>query len=261
MQRISKHVNHNYFSQIDSERKAYFLGLIYADGSIIIPKEQPGKQRQKQLCIALQEDDKYILEELCKDIKPKKSINIVYAPNMRDKGWKKRATFKVSSDEICNDLIALGCGPNKSKVGMDFPPIKPAYIRHFIRGFFDGDGCLYVRKVKNRYERKTNYFIINPFKEKLRKRFTITSTSKSFLERCLSEIDRSIRLIGKPYWQEKKRTMVIHNLNLEHQTDIISIQNYFYRDATIFMQRKFEKFNMSISSQATDTSVEGSTTT
>jgi hypothetical protein len=32
---LRKEYNHSYFENIDSEDKAYFLGFIYADGSIV----------------------------------------------------------------------------------------------------------------------------------------------------------------------------------------------------------------------------------
>jgi hypothetical protein len=261
MKRISKNVNHDYFSVIDTERKAYFLGLIYADGTIITPKEKTGKQRQKQLAIALQEEDGYILEEICKDIKPKKSINIANPPSVLNKGWKKRAVFKVSSNKICEDLISKGCLQNKSKVGMNFPELSLHLIKHFIRGFFDGDGCIYVKEVKNSYKRVTTYTLKKSFTPKLHKRIIFCSTSEKFLKDCLTYLDKELKLESKPQWKSKKRTQLVYLLSIEGKKDVEKIQTYFYNDATIFMKRKLNKFNMTISSQAVSTLTEGSETT
>lgn len=261
MERISKNVNHDYFSTIDTERKAYFLGLTYADGTIVTPKEKIGKQRQKQLAIVLQEEDGYILEEICKDIKPKKSISIVNPPSVSSRGWKKRAVFKVSSNKICEDLISKGCLQNKSRVGMIFPNLPSHLINHFIRGFFDGDGCIYVKEVKNKYKRVTTFNLKNSFTPKLQKRVILCSTAKNFLETCLFYLDKELRFEGKVQWKSKTRTLVNYYLSIEAKKDVEKIQAYFYNNATIFMKRKFNKFNMTISSQAVSTLTEGSETT
>ena len=55
------HCNDNYFSIIDSEDKAYFLGLLYSDGCI--------HDSQSRFLISLQEEDKYILELFKEKIK------------------------------------------------------------------------------------------------------------------------------------------------------------------------------------------------
>ena len=52
-------IDETYFDKIDTEYKAYILGLIYADGCI----KQPKGNRQKQLSIVLQEEDKDIQME------------------------------------------------------------------------------------------------------------------------------------------------------------------------------------------------------
>lgn len=259
MKRFNKYVEHSYFDVVDTEEKAYFLGLIYADGTVIDAVSKDGKQRQKQLAIALQEEDGYLLEKLCQNIKPKKSITVAHTPNMKA-NWKKRAVFKVSSDQICDSLIALGCVPKKSQVGMDYPAIPDHLNRHFIRGFFDGDGCIYAQEVKNRYKRKTDYKISNSFARKLRKRIQLTSTSKNFLADCLFYLQKEVGLKGKVHWRGVKRNLVAYKMTIEHKEDVESIKEYFYKDATIYMTRKKQKFDMTISSQAIQGCIEGSTT-
>ena len=84
-----KYVNHEYFNEINTERKAYFLGLLIADGNI---SENKGN-RQKTLAISLQESDSYILKELCKDITPTKNIRIVNSPSIIKNNWKKKGSI------------------------------------------------------------------------------------------------------------------------------------------------------------------------
>lgn len=52
--------NNNYFDKIDTENKAYFLGLLYADGSNSI--------KNGKISIALQARDKDILNKMVQDM-------------------------------------------------------------------------------------------------------------------------------------------------------------------------------------------------
>lgn len=254
-----KYINHKYFNNIDTEEKAYFLGLLYADGNISIPKDN----RQITITLGLQEDDKDIVIKFCKEIAPTKNIKIHNPPSVSKNNWKKRAVFKFSSNKIGNSLINLGCLQNKSHVGMsfNFSKLDEKLHPHFIRGFFDGDGCLYVKKEKNKYTRKTTNILKRNFTNKLYKKFILCSTSKSFLEQILKILQKNCNLTSKPQWKNKLRTEIVYFLSIEGQKDIIELQEYLYKNATVFMKRKFNKFNMSISSQAKDISFEGSTTT
>ena len=176
---------------------------------------------------------------------------------------EKRAVFKVSSDKLCNSLIKYGCIPNKSKLGIpfNFSLINRELWSHFIRGFFDGDGCVYVKTIKNRYVRKTTQIIKNPFREKLSKVISFCSTSEQFLKNILIVLTDSCSLTSKPQWNNRLRTQMIYVLKIEGQKDVKSIQEFLYKKATIFMKRKFDKFNKTISSQAVDIFTEGSETT
>lgn len=254
-----KYVNHDYFYEINTERKAYFLGLLYADGNISIQKDN----RQKVLTIALQEEDGYLLNELCKDVNPTKNITIQHSPSAKKKNWKKKAVFKVSSNKICNKLIELGCIQKKSTLGMnfDFSKLNEDLINHFIRGFFDGDGCLYVKNEKNKYKRITTTVLKKNFTPKIYKKFSLCCTTENFLKEILKILQLNCNLVSKPQWIKRTRTKDIYILKIEGQKDIKQIEKYLYKNATIFMKRKFNKFNMTISSQATNIFVEGSETT
>lgn len=123
--------NENYFEKIDSEDKAYFLGLLYADGNIYL------KRRRVQ--ITLQNEDAYILEIFKKYINSSTKLYI---------DREKYSKLILDSDKLSQDLIKLGCIPNKS-LTLKFPttdqvPIE--WLSHFVRGYFDGDGGITVGK-------------------------------------------------------------------------------------------------------------------
>jgi intein-encoded DNA endonuclease-like protein len=54
-------------------------------------------------------------------------------------------SFAIRSRKIYNDIIKLGGQPRKS-LNSVFPRIPKKYLSDFIRGFFDGDGSIYLIK-------------------------------------------------------------------------------------------------------------------
>jgi hypothetical protein len=237
-------INYSYFNSIDTEYKAYILGFIYADGTI---DDKIKGNRQKRLKISIQEEDSYILDKLLLDINGNKTITR-YPKSSIENNWKKQKSASVASNEICNDLISLGCYPRKSTVGMKFPKIPENLMNHFIRGFFDGDGCITVNKKIYRGKKVTS----ENFKIKL----AFTSTDKDFLNTLCSYLP-----ITKIYKTEKLRKMIVYTYWIERKQDIENVQEYLYKNANYFLKRKFDKFYMPIKSQVIDTSIKGLTTT
>src|SRR5690606_6778822 len=87
----------------------------------------------------------YILNKLMQDCSNLK-LRISNPPAVQKMDWKRRAVAYIGNTYLCNSLISLGCGPRKSQLGMQFPNLPKHLIHHFIRGFFDGDGCITVNK-------------------------------------------------------------------------------------------------------------------
>ena len=121
-------IDSNYFSKIDSDTKAYMVGFIFADGCV--RKNRPG------ITIAQHPKDLYILEEFKKILELTTKIQITKQP---------LAVLYVNNKQMREDLMKVGCLPQKSKNGGK--PIIPKKFRYaFIRGLFDGDGSIYSRK-------------------------------------------------------------------------------------------------------------------
>lgn len=247
-------VNHNYFNKIDTEYKSYILGLIYADGCV----SKPSGNRQLNLRIGLQEEDKYILEKFSKDAAGG-HFNIVKTPSSIKKNYKPQFCINIVSNKLNTDLINLGCNINKSKLGMTFPKLKKHLVPHFIRGFLDGDGSILLKKLQYKYIRKTDYKIPNPHKQRYKLRIAFSSTDKDFLLNVAKHLK-----ISKPYITEKVRKQANYILWIENKNEVLNSIDYLYSDATYFLKRKYNKvveFNMTIKSEAEDTSSERLETT
>lgn len=116
----------DYFKNIDTKEKAYWLGFLYADGCVNIDKRKDAKR----LIIGLSIKDEEMINRFLKTI---------------DSDTKKRlkdSTIEVTigSNQICNDLIKYGCVPRKSKI-VEIPKLDSRYLYlAFLLGYFDGNG-------------------------------------------------------------------------------------------------------------------------
>lgn len=127
--------NENFFRNIDTEQKAYWLGFFYADGHIT---------DRSLICSLKATDDKH-LEKFLKDIEAN-NIKVKYYDNC----GHKYCTIFLNSSIIVNDLRLLGFTNRKTYDNSDyiFQCVSNNLKRHFIRGFWDGDGSVQLRQGK-----------------------------------------------------------------------------------------------------------------
>ena len=131
------HCNYDYFETIDTEDKAYWLGFIYADGNI--------NKAKNTLTINLQGRDSNHLAMLNKCIEGNFAVKIFDAK--KNEQTYPMCQILVYSTKMANDLIEKGVIPHKTDK-ITFPALPQHLIRHFIRGYFDGDGSICERKHK-----------------------------------------------------------------------------------------------------------------
>lgn len=233
-----------YFDKIDTEYKAYILGIIYADGTI---DDKVKGKREYRLTISLQKEDKYILEKLMKD-NTSREVRLSRPPSVEKNNWKTRAVASISNTYMCKKLIELGCPPRKSQIGMRFPEIPTNLIHHFIRGFFDGDGSVSIRNEK--YVGKNKVSIYKSL------RLAFTSTDYEFLDKLFSFLP-----VTKIYKRKKLRSIMVYTYWIERKLDIENVYKYLYSNSNFYLTRKYDKFNMLIKSEAKDKSLERLETT
>ena len=132
---IYKKVNKNFFKTW-SHSMAYVLGFIFADGNIV-------QTKRNTWFLSIQITDKNILLKIKQLLKAQHKIS----KRKLIKNNKQLYRLQIGSKEICIDLMRLEVSPNKSKV-MKFPIIPSVFFPSFLRGYFDGDGHVWVGKNK-----------------------------------------------------------------------------------------------------------------
>lgn len=132
--------NESYFSKVNSEEKAYWLGFISADGGINIPGH--GRDRGHVLCINLKGDDAEHLSKLQSAIGREGPIYDAVSNY-----GTKVARLQIGSKKFVVDLIKLGLPPKKSFICKPWDGPKKL-MRHYWRGVVDGDGSISKVTVK-----------------------------------------------------------------------------------------------------------------
>ena len=194
-------VNTNFFKTIKTEEQAYFLGIMFSDGSV----------SKNQFYLKLKDEDVVVAF--------KKALECDYQI-LHNVSPYNNYILEVSSTEMCNDLINLGCIPNKTKV-LQFPNIPKNLYKHFIRGFMDGDGCIRVGSTLGKCM------------------FDITSASYSFIQQLKSAIEPHAIHVGI---SKENKYDVWHLRCAGKQVKLIL--DWLYRDSTIYMQRKYFKYQL-----------------
>lgn len=130
-------LNEKYFESIDAPDKAYFLGLIAADGAVVKTVRGPMVLRLK-----LSIEDEYILRKFLDCIGSDAPINYVNHLTAQNKVPRMAAYLSITSQKICADLALYNVIPRKTWSYIPVP-LNAEMMPHFVRGYFDGDGTIY----------------------------------------------------------------------------------------------------------------------
>ena len=204
-------VNENYFENIDCEEKAYILGLLYADGYI----------NKNGFGITLVETDVDILEKLSIIFYDKLVLNYKPERILKSKYISKpQYVLNIASNKMKNDLIKLGCVPSKT-FKIQLPKLGDENMyRHFIRGYFDGDGgiCIPTKHPEN---------------------ITITITSNiQFCNQLSKLVVKKLNVNMKTYIRFRD----VGGNRLTGKNQIKTFLDWIYKDASIYLERKYLKY-------------------
>lgn len=146
-------VNEGFFQEWTKEM-AYILGWMFSDGNV---SEEKGTFR-----IKLSIKDAEVLENFRAILKTEAPLYSVDQVVPSKKYIAKYKMLRINSRKMCQDLIRLGCVPNKMHKFV-LPEMPKPLISHFVRGYFDGDGCIsfnYPNTIKVRIVSSNQRFIV-----------------------------------------------------------------------------------------------------
>lgn len=200
------HFDECFFDDIDTQEKAYYLGLLWADGTNIL--------NRNCIQIGLQEKDKYILEHMLIAMNANYTLRCTKSTYP---GGQDIYSISLFSEHMSNKLNDIGMIPNKSLI-LKFPTCVPDNLMsHFIRGVFDGDGYIshggdYTCEIMG-----TEDFCIE-------------------LQRKLLEAG----IDSKIYNTTLRKETSTRRLYIGKKDNVRKFLNYIYKNSTIYLERKHE---------------------
>ena len=210
--------DYSFFNVIDTEEKAYWLGFISADGCVTINEET----QSCELCIRLKASD---FEHL-------KKFNKALKGNVQVTFNKRLCSFTGKTYPMCNiryyckemvyDLLKYNVIPAKSLV-IKYPNNIPKELeKHYIRGYFDGNGCLSISKNNN------NNFSCS-----------IACGSKEYTYELSKKLNK--QNISTFIYKQKNSNCYQLNIN-GGKKGCLKFLDYMYKDSTIYLDRKFNRY-------------------
>ena len=204
-----KKFNEDYFEVIDTPEKAYFLCFIFADGCLI---NNPKEYRYK-LVIKIHNKDEDMLKRFISLLDSEVEI------------WRSKnrdiSEVGFSSKKMINDLKNLGIHQNKTYT-IEYPKIDEKLEKHFLRGYFDGDGCIRINKDKRDQSKRGDLRIVGG--------------SVKFIQTLNERMGKLFGVnVNKIYGQKNKQYKFVGWAGM---SDIEQIYNGFYSDTDLFLIRK-----------------------
>jgi hypothetical protein len=205
--------NQEIFKVIDTEEKAYWLGFLYADGYIVYNGIRYGLE------LALKESDYNHLVKFKRFLQTEAPIK---KRVIKAKNGKEYVAYRISifNKHLVKDLVDKGCVPNKS-LTLIFPSydiVPKNLMHHFIRGYFDGDGSIYLPKVINKKQQASISFVgTKPFLLGIRKELNLSDTKMIPTGKAFTSVHGGNRKVATFFEQ-------------------------IYHNATVYLDRKYMKY-------------------
>lgn len=217
-----RHINENFFKEW-SAPMAWVLGLIFTDGNLSLKPTGGANAKWKARVKTLQFSQKEpeIIEKMlhhmdCNAKITKRKRRVSKSGVVAGEVY----TFSVYNEQIYDSLVTHGVTPRKSMT-IQFPDVPEPYMRHFIRGCWDGDGSI-------SFPKKGNH------------RASIVSGSLPFLEGMMDSLVSAGQKRERIYNRNEGR----HHWFVFIGKKCANLFEYFYHDVSdsMYMERKYELF-------------------
>lgn len=214
-------LNQDFFKKWSSEM-AYVLGFFAADGSML-------RNGRGAHFIEFTSTDRVLIEHV------QRVVGSGHLIKSRERGGRCKTAFRlqIGSKNWFEDLSKLGFTQHKSNE-LAFPEMPPEYFGDFVRGYFDGDGCVYFK----------SHFAKDRNKERWVFQTLFTSGSRVFLEKLLSEV----RVYGVQGGRIATKSKSGYDLVFSWK-DSLALYRLMYHTAKVadlYLPRKREKLEKAI---------------
>jgi hypothetical protein len=214
----------DFFDKIDSPAKATLLGLIAADGH---------NNEQNSIVITLQYGDIEYLRRFSFLVYGEDKVKTRF--NLRNGKKLKHCTLYLFSKRYTEVLKAMGISRNKTK-NLRWPTgIPKRFAIDFIRGFFDGDGCVYLGERTHKARYKNTVYVYRSVVCGVY--FCGTKGMMLDIQRILQKKDIRSNL----NWCGKNN-QTLWKLTIGRNEDKLRLLGKIYQDKEYALDRKYAKF-------------------
>lgn len=211
--------NSNWFEDWN-ENTAYFLGFWLADGCVSINRYKRRGRVYAYKRIFINNTDVQAIRVLS-DI-----IGVI--PSIKKKRKKEKTMMVLSwnSDQLFDWLFSFVGSTDKTNNMKWFQ--QTSHMNHFVRGFFDGDGSIYIKSYKSRHGKS----IVN-----LASSFTASAPCCLYLQDLRNYLTTILGLSARKVTVNSKKTS---SKLIYGQYDTMKLCEWMYAGASVFMDRKKE---------------------
>lgn len=198
--------NENSFSNINEE-SCYWAGFLAADGNV---------DSKNRVRLMLNYDDTGHL------LKFKNWLDCTYVISSNTTEYY-RSSFEFTNKKIVEDLkLNFKIVPNKTSI-LEFPDLRIGMLKHYIRGYFDGDGSV-CESFSNKNSCTTSLYA------------SFCCGSTNFANDLYKVLSNHLLLGGS-------NTKIDKKYNIKYNTnDAKILLNWMYKDSLVYLDRKYEKY-------------------
>lgn len=214
--------NSDYFKDIDTEEKAYWLGFMYADG--YITSNPNNAANIKRFGVSLMDGDTHHLEKFNLAIKSDYPINHYTVTQ----GYKIGAGYCriiICDDKFVRNLMSHGCIERKSNIVNPPTGLPEEFEKHFIRGFMDANGSV--------VENNTKYGLS----------FTIKwASTESVLKWIMNHLIKNKILKHEYPLVKRKEEHIVSSFEFGGNYLVKKYLDYIYNGASVWLDRKHDRY-------------------
>ncbi len=215
---VYKKVNADFFKTWSPEM-SYLLGYIAADGCITIRKDRKKNPHVFNIT-SIDRDHLYRLRRI---------LNSAHKISQKSNGHGTSTAYQlsISNKTMTDSLIQLGITPRKTHT-LQYIRVPDEYFADFVRGFFDGDGSVYLYVVNGVSQIKSSF----------------VSASLPFIKEFNWRLCERLSVPLKSVHQDERRRegRVIQYSICFYVSDSERLERFMYYKDCLCLPRKYEIF-------------------
>lgn len=231
--------NEHYFDNIDDEHKAYWIGFIWCDGYMAIRNRKEKNTTSYEFKLSLKKDDYGHLEKFNNDLNGKYKVHFYNSKGFDRSETAIEARLLITNLHFGKILVEqYRLIPGRSDCSKLLSHIPEHLMKHFIRGIIDADGsfCHYVAEETNKH----GLYIVQKCVVDIGGQPELLKAIEQHLiqNHIVNNFDRKIH----KRHEDDQRDGAYRNLKFCGRNQAMKLLHYIYDNATIYLDRKYEKF-------------------